>query len=506
MSSANEEDDRTVIRSTGGSKPAESPEGARASPSADRERLHALPAGTYVGEFEITSLLGEGGFSLVYIAWDHSLHRKVAVKEYLPSSLAMRAAGTTVQVRSERQRATFDAGLRSFVNEARLLAQFDHPSLVKVYRFWEANGTAYMVMPLYAGTTLKDKLRQMGSPPDEEWLMQLLDPLTEALAILHGENCLHRDIAPDNVLLLEGTERPLLLDFGAARRVIGGMTQDLTVILKQGYAPVEQYAEVPEMKQGPWTDLYALAASVHFAIMGKIPPNSVGRLMNDSLVPLSTGAAGRYSDEFLQSIDCALRVRPEQRTPDVAQLRADLGLPPPGAATASSRTSLRTKLAARRQGWAGGLVALGMLVAAAVGGSAYFDDDSPASGSPVAAATSVADKPPPPPTTPRSFEMRDEFNKVMTAQAADFKVQAAALTPQLRIGRDRLGFTVTSARDGYVQVLVLGPAGSLLLLFPNAQSSDSRIKAGQTLRLPQPTWLLDTAEPSRAICSTSPVQ
>ena len=168
----------------------------------------------------------------------------------MPSSLAPRVGGDAGAVRSERHRETFEAGLKSFINEARLLAQFDHPSLVKVYRFWEANGTAYMVMPFYEGVTLKEQLKAMGAPPDEAWLRELLEPLTEALEVIHAEQCFHRDIAPDNVMLLKGSDRPLLLDFGAARRVIGDMTQALTVILKPGYAPVEQYAEVPGMKQG----------------------------------------------------------------------------------------------------------------------------------------------------------------------------------------------------------------------------------------------------------------
>ena len=194
-------------------------------------------------------MLGEGGFGIVYLAWDHSLERRVALKEYMPAALAARSGATQVQVKSARHQDTFDLGRKSFVNEAKLLAQFDRPSLVKVYRFWEANGTAYMVMPFYEGITLKDKLRSMGSPPGEEWLMGLLAPLTEALAVVHAESCYHRDIAPDNVILLNATGKPLLLDFGAARRVIGDMTQALTVILKPGYAPIEQYAEAPGMSR-----------------------------------------------------------------------------------------------------------------------------------------------------------------------------------------------------------------------------------------------------------------
>ena len=286
---------------------------------------NGLPVGTRLAEFELTKLLGEGGFGVVYLAHDHSLQRRVALKEYMPSSLAQRSGESQVSVKSERYRETFDAGLKSFINEARLLASFDHPSLVKVYRFWEANGTAYMAMPFLEGKTLRDILRSQPHAPDEAWLRSVLAPLTEALLVIHAEQCYHRDIAPDNVMQLPNG-RWLLLDFGAARRVIGDMTQALTVILKPGYAPVEQYAEIPSMKQGPWTDVYALAAVVHCAITGRTPPPSVGRLINDTYQPLVKVAAGRFSESFLAAIDRALVVRPEARTQTIGQLRQELDL------------------------------------------------------------------------------------------------------------------------------------------------------------------------------------
>jgi serine/threonine protein kinase len=226
MTPDSQDDDRTVIRPSGTPHPASPPDdrtviGGAASAPAAQDMGNGLAVGTYLGEFEITAMLGEGGFGIVYLATDHSLQRRVALKEYMPSALAARSALSQVQVKSERHRETFEAGRKSFVNEARLLAQFDHPSLVKVYRFWEANGTAYMVMPFYEGKTLKDTLRELGAPPDEAWLRTLLAPLTEALSVIHAEQCFHRDIAPDNVMMLAGSQRPLLLDFGAARRVIG---------------------------------------------------------------------------------------------------------------------------------------------------------------------------------------------------------------------------------------------------------------------------------------------
>lgn len=293
---------------------------------------NALPVGHKLHEFEITGLVGEGGFGIVYLARDTQLQRTVAIKEYMPSSLAARAPDLQVSVRSERHRETFNLGMRSFVNEARLLASFDHPALIKVYRFWEENSTAYMVMPYYQGPTLKSWLREQPRPPDEAWLKGMLAPLLDALEVIHADHCYHRDIAPDNILLL-GPNKPLLLDFGAARRVIGDATQALTVILKPGYAPVEQYAEVPSMKQGPWTDVYALCAVLYAVIMGKAPPPSVGRMMKDDLVPISQAAAGRYSPPFLAAIDAGLVVHPDQRLRDVAELRARLFATelPPGA-------------------------------------------------------------------------------------------------------------------------------------------------------------------------------
>ncbi len=282
--------------------------------------VHTLPDGTRLRDYEVTGLIGEGGFGIVYLAYDHSLQRRVAIKEYMPSAMASRSAHSpTIIVKSDRHADTFKAGLKSFVNEARLLARFDHPSLVKVYRFWEENGTAYMVMPYYEGPTLKRALAELGHVPDEAELRTWLRPLLDALAVMHTAHCFHRDIAPDNILLTPSG--PLLLDFGAARRVIGDMTHALTVVLKPGFAPIEQYGEVSSMAQGAWTDLYALASVVYAAVTGHPPMSSVERLMDDRLRPLSELAAGRYSEPFLTAIDAALAVRPADRPQDVAAFR-----------------------------------------------------------------------------------------------------------------------------------------------------------------------------------------
>ena len=530
---ASDDDERTVIlpsRSGQPLPPASEPvsglhnlhaTGESSAASSAGDSGNALPVGTYLTEFELTSVLGEGGFGIVYLAWDHSLERRVALKEYMPAALSARTGASQVQVKSARHRETFDLGLKSFVNEAKLLASFDHPSLVKVYRFWEANGTAYMVMPFYEGITLKDKLRELGEPPDEAWLMAILAPLTEALAVIHAENCFHRDIAPDNVILLAATGKPLLLDFGAARRVIGDMTQALTVILKPGYAPVEQYAESPNMKQGAWTDVYALAATMHFAIHGRTPPTSVGRLMSDNYVALAQSAAGRYRSNFLQALDKALAVRPEDRTLSIAALRSDLGLSDalplddqtrfsghvtvPNIARPQGTDGARTapsqdpkKLRISRALWLG--LAPGIVLATGIAGYIAFKPSPVLTAASAPAASMPADPLATPATAavPASLNMLEEFDKVVAARTAGFDVEAAPALQKIRINKDDLSFKVKSSRDGFVSVLMLDAGGGLIQIFPNKMSEklgSSRIKAGETM-LPMASLQLSAQEPT----------
>ncbi len=230
----------------------------------------------------------------------------------MPTTLASRASGSqAIVIRSERHAESFHVGLRSFINEARLLERFDDPSLVKVLHFWEDNGTAYMAMPFYEGHTLAHVLETMGRAPDEAEIRAWLRPLLQALTVLHAARCFHRDIAPDNILLTP--DGPLLLDFGAARRVVLDRDDTPTVVFKPGYAPIEQYGEMPELKQGAWTDLYALAAVVYAAATGRPPIPAVERWVDDTLPPLSEVAQGRYSAPFIATIDAALALKPVDR-------------------------------------------------------------------------------------------------------------------------------------------------------------------------------------------------
>lgn len=365
-------------------------------PEATRLLLRAepqsgLPSGTRLREFEVERVVGEGGFSIVYAAVDINLRRRVALKEYMPTSLARRCEDRTVRPRSERDSETFDLGRRSFINEARLLARFDHPALVKVHQFWEENGTAYMVMPLYEGRTLKHWLKELGRPPKEEELKDLVAPLLEALEHLHAENVFHRDIAPDNILLLDDG-KPLLLDFGAARQVLADSNKALTAILKPSYAPIEQYADMAQLRQGPWTDVYALCAVLYFAMTGAAPPSAVARSISDKMAPATKAGNERYSARFLRAIDAGLTVRPEGRPQSVGRLRELLLQGPTPTVRRSTRPQPAGEACDSGPSWGSrwGLAAIGVGSLALAGGvGAWMTLASPGAGRPPAATAPV---------------------------------------------------------------------------------------------------------------------
>ena len=299
------------------------PMGPRPDDAAD---AGSLAAGTRLHEFEIVRVLGAGGFGIVYLAFDHVLLRHVAIKEYMPVTLAVRREGSTVSARSAQAAGTFAVGLDSFINEARLLASFDHPSLIKVHRFWQANGTAYMVTPYYRGQTMKAARLAMLAPPDAALLWAFIDPLLGALEVLHRDGVYHRDISPENVLLLPDG-KPVLLDFGSARRVIGDRTQSLTALLKPHFAPVEQYADEAGMRQGPWTDIYALGATVYFMLTARLPVPAVLRAVRDAMPRLAADGGEPFTGvprPLLAGIDWAMAMAPGDRPQSVAELRQAL--------------------------------------------------------------------------------------------------------------------------------------------------------------------------------------
>lgn len=191
-----------------------------------------------------------GGFGIVYRAWDHLLERTIAIKEYLPVSLASRNEDLAISLRGERYQRLFNAGLNSFIQEARLLARFNHPGLLHVLRFWEENGTAYMGTLFYSGMTLKAWQQTSPESINEAWIRQLLPPLFGAINTIHRAGYLHRDISLDNIQI-QDNQLPVLLDFGSARKEIGNLSDEMEIMLKPGYAPIEQYSEEGDSDQGP---------------------------------------------------------------------------------------------------------------------------------------------------------------------------------------------------------------------------------------------------------------
>ncbi|HEX2541348.1 MAG TPA: protein kinase [Caldimonas sp.] len=308
--------------------PTTTPEARLAAPPGKVSVRDSLSPGTRLHEFEIVRVLGTGGFGIVYLARDHVLLRDVAIKEYMPAALARRGEGAMVSMRATGGACaeTFAKGLDSFLSEARLLASFDHPSLVKVHRFWRGNATAYMAMPYYPGQTLKDVRLAMPVPPGEAWLHAFMQPLLGALELLHAQGVFHRDISPDNILMLPDGQ-PVLLDFGCARRVVASNSQSFTAHLKPQFAPVEQYAEEAGLAQGAWTDLYSLGATLHFVLTGRAPTPSVVRAVRDVLPTLSSLAPASFPElpaRLLATIDWTLALAPDDRPQDVQTVRRAL--------------------------------------------------------------------------------------------------------------------------------------------------------------------------------------
>lgn len=286
---------------------------------------NSLPIGYRFNEFEIKEVIGEGGFGIVYRAYDHQLERVIAIKEYIPSSLVMRNEDFTLSLRGERFNRTFQAGLNSFIQEARLLARFSHPALLHVLRFWRENGTAYMGTQFYSGTTLKKFRAQHPEKINENWIRNLLPTLLSAIDTIHQEGYLHRDISLDNIQIQEN-QLPVLLDFGSARKEIGNLSDEMEIMLKPGFAPIEQYTDNSDSEQGPWTDIYALGAVLHTLIVGSPPPVSVVRSIEDGYQPLTERRPKGYSLDLLDAIDRALALKPEDRPQTISEMAKFLHL------------------------------------------------------------------------------------------------------------------------------------------------------------------------------------
>ena len=277
--------------------------------------LHALPSGYRIEEYELVRVLGSGGFGITYLGYDHHLDKAVAIKEYLPNDLAVRGDNQSVLPKSTQDQADYEWGLERFLSEAQTLARFDHRHIIKVYRFFRAHGTGYIVMEYAEGETLSELLQRKGTLTEAE-LKQILFPILDGLEVVHGADFLHRDIKPKNIVIREDGS-PVLIDFGSARQSVVGKSRTVTAIVTPGYAPVEQYSS--KGHQGAWTDIYALGAVCYRCLTGEAPDDATERLWEDPLIPATRRCKGKASKAFLEAIDRALRVDEEERPQSIKE-------------------------------------------------------------------------------------------------------------------------------------------------------------------------------------------
>ncbi len=302
---------------------------------------NALELNSTLNEYQLKAVLGVGGFGMTYLGWDTNLEKQVAIKEYLPGDLAVRALDGSVVPVSTDHKHDYQWGLDSFIREARTLARFSHPHIVRVNRYFEANGTGYMVMDYEDGESLNQLLKR-APQPDETELRRIVLPLLDGLAAVHAGKFLHRDIKPSNIFMrTNGT--PVLLDFGAARDT-GGATRALTAVLTPGYAPLEQYAT--DGRQGPWSDIYAMGGVMFRAVTDKNPPDAVSRLQSDTVAQDLAAAHSRYSEPLLRAIEWAMMVKSELRPQSIAEWQAAFAAQAALSSNAAAATSATATRAA----------------------------------------------------------------------------------------------------------------------------------------------------------------
>lgn len=272
---------------------------------------NALPCGCMLlDRYRIGRVLGQGGFGITYIAEDSRTGVLVAIKEYFPDTMAMRDSSHSVVPYNRQRTENFVYGKNRFLEEAKTLSEFiDTPNIVRVKSFFDYNGTAYFVMEYLNGCSLKKYIRDRGGKISWQETVKMFTPVMDALSKVHDKGIIHRDVTPDNIVVTDNGEIKLL-DFGAARYSMGEKSQSLDIILKHGFAPYEQYMR--HSRQGPFTDVYSLAASIYYAITGEIPPDSVERLDEDKL-ELPSGLGVQIPRKAEEALMKALSVRSEDR-------------------------------------------------------------------------------------------------------------------------------------------------------------------------------------------------
>lgn len=292
------------------------------SASTLRGTAQALPSGSELRDsYRIERVLGAGGFAITYLACHIGLDHLVAIKEYMPFGISMRAKDGAAVFPEQGSGKEFRRGLVQFAQEARTLASFNHPGIVSVNDIFEANGTAYMVMEYVEGESLAKRMQRAGTL-DEKTLRTLLDPILDALEVIHARGVLHRDIKPANIYLQEDG-KSVVLDFGNSRDTQGSKKGSFNGAFTPGFAPTEQYST--NIRQGPWTDIYGLGATLYIALSGIVPPEAPDRAVSDKYRPAHEVVEGKYSATLLAAIDRALAVDPKHRPRSITAFRRLLG-------------------------------------------------------------------------------------------------------------------------------------------------------------------------------------
>ena len=311
------------------------------------DHMDALPSGHRIREYEIRRVLGRGGFGITYLAHDTLLDRDVAVKEYLPTDCAVRTEDYSVRPRSSETSKVYTWGLERFLDEARMMACLDHPSIVGVHAYVELNGTGYIVMEYIEGEPLYDRLKRQGKLDPFDFRLSLtaiLKPLVGGLEQVHSGGYLHRDITPRNIMLKEdGT--PVLTDFGSARQMVAARSRSVTAVVTPGYATLEQYST--HGKQGPWTDIYALSAVAYRCITGTVPLDATERVQADELMLASEIGRWGYPVGLLTAVDMGLSLKSEDRPQDLKAWREVWCKPSAGAAEWYRRAAERGRPSAQ---------------------------------------------------------------------------------------------------------------------------------------------------------------
>jgi serine/threonine protein kinase len=285
-----------------------------------------LPEGFQLENYRILRLLAAGGFSFVYLAHDDN-EVPVAIKEYLPASLALRTNANPAPAVAEENLAVFRYGLKCFFEEGRALAKLQHPNVVRVTNFFRANDTVYLVMRYERGRTLQEHIHKKSGPLKEEWIRSTFASLLNGLREVHSNKLLHLDIKPGNIYI-RNDGAPLLIDFGAARVTLAADGLKLPPMYTPGFASPEHHLE--RDKLGPWSDIYSIGATLYACLSGETPRTAVKRLEKDKLTSARKGWAGKYSAELLDTIDWCLRLDHLQRPQSVFALqKALLGEKPP---------------------------------------------------------------------------------------------------------------------------------------------------------------------------------